>query len=139
MTATINQCLNQVAADLTAALTPDTADKVYGYRVMPNKLPTAVSLTYIGGLAQAATTGGHGAHYDFAAVLVAQHDNTEAGLMAAEEKLNAIENIIYDTLTPSRNTLWRKVEFVRPSVRPPTPEELIGARYGEVYFRLHMR
>ncbi len=139
MTATINQCLNQLAADLTTALTPDTADKVYGFRVLPNKLQTAVSLTYIGGLPQAAVTGGHGAHYDFAAVLVAQHDNTEAGLLAAEETLNAVENILFHTLAGSRNTLWRKVEFLRPSVRPPTPEELIGARYGEVYFRLHLK
>lgn len=139
MTATINQCLGQLAADLTAALTPATADKVYGFRVLPNKLPTAVSLTYIGGLPQAAVTGGAGAFYDFAAVLVAQHDNTESGLLAAEQVLNAVENIVFDTLSPSRNTLWRKVEFLRPSVRPPTPEELMGARYGEIYFRLHMR
>jgi hypothetical protein len=70
---------------------------------------------------------------------VAQHDNSESGLEAAEQALNAIEKIIHDTIAPSRNSLWRKAEFTRPSTRPPTPPELVGSRYGEVYFRLHLK
>lgn len=138
MTATINQCLTELQSLLETALVSATADKVYGFRILPDKLAQTVSLTYLGGAPQGAATGGSGRFYDFAAVLVVQHNNTEASLAAAEQNANAIENLITDTLEPSRNTYWNKVTFPRLSIRPPTPEEVGNARYGEIYFRLKL-
>ena len=139
MSTSINACLAELKTLLEAALVPAEAGKVYGFRVLPNLLDKAVSVTFMGGTPGGKKTGGTGRHLDFAAVIVAQHDGSEAGLEAAEQALNAMENIIVDTLEPSRNTLWSACDFHRPSTRPPTPEELRGSRYGEIYFRLDVR
>lgn len=141
MTATINQCLDQLATTLAAALVPAKADKVYDYRTVPVLLPKSVSLTYMGGLPVPLVTGdgGQAAHYDFAAVLLAQHDNTAAQLEAAERALNDMEQAIFDTLFPSRNSYWMKIEFYQPSRRPPSPVDGAKWRYGEVYWRLLLK
>jgi hypothetical protein len=141
MTATINQCLAQLQSDLQTALVSSQADKVYGYRTLPNKLNKSVYLTYVGGASTRLVTGSGGIdpYYDFAAVIVVKHDGSESSLEAAEQAANTIENTIVNTLHETRNSYWYFVEFFRPSIRPGAPPELPSTRYGEVYIRLKVR
>lgn len=137
--ATPNQVLDQLATDLAAVLVSTYADVVYDHRTLPNKLARSVALTYRGGLPTPETTAGPGGYYDFVAALVYGHDTSEAELEAAERGLNDIEYHIWATLYPSKNTLWKTIQFIQDSIRPPAPPELPRTRYGEVYFRVHLR
>jgi hypothetical protein len=44
----INSCLTQLQSDLETALVSATADKVYGFRVLPDKLAKSVRPTWAG-------------------------------------------------------------------------------------------
>lgn len=139
--ATIGQCQARLKTDLEALLVAPVgpANVVYGYRTLPDKVSRAAMITYLGGRPKGQTTGGQTRGYRFAIVLTAQHDKTPTGLEAAENDLNAMENIVWDYLDESRNEFWLKVEFTEDSIRPPAPAELPSMRYGEIYFRLQLK
>ena len=139
MSATINDVLDQIKTDLTAALAGE-ANEVYGYRTGPIKLSRTVTITYIGGLPTSGPTAGQFRYYDFACIILAEWSDTAASLEAAERDMNTIENLIYDKFDRSKNSLWNRVEAFQPSIRPPTPPSLPkNYRYGEVYLRMHIK
>lgn len=154
MSATINQCLAQLKSDMQAAWVTGSGgdgsvDVVYDYRTFPDKLGTAVSLSYQGGSPVPGTTGADYAYYDVTAVLGVQiaidadGDITETALRNADQKLNTVEHALYALLgkggTANRNSYWMKVSFPSPSVRPPQFPSAPTTRYAEIPFRLHIK
>ena len=135
----INDCLTQLQSNLGAELVSNFAKKVYGYRHIDGKLASMVSLSHLGTTPANQTTGSRSRSYEFGAILLVNHDGTAAQLESAEQTINDLENAIYDTLEGTKNHLWLKVVFDRASVKPPSPAEFPGARYGEVYFRLILK
>lgn len=141
MTATINECLDQLKIDLDEALVSNShANKVWPFRTLYDKLPKAVSISHISTVPGENTIGGKGWNYDFAAYMTVQHDGTEAELEAAERAINTLENEIISALeSRKKNGLWNKIEFERPSIKPGAPPSEPGVRYGAVYFRLILK
>lgn len=137
-----NEVLDDLNDILTAALVDDHANAFYPYRTLPAELDTTVHLTVMGGLPIGGVLGGQDRYLDFAAVLLVKHDNTAAGLEAAERALNDVEDVIWATLEANKNqsgALWLNITAETPSRRPPMPEELKRFRYGEMFFRVHLR
>lgn len=148
MTASINQCLDQLKSDFDASIVPGSADKVYDYRTFPGKLRVTVSLSFQGqDPRESGTAGGDFNFYDITAAIGAQVDqenpDQEAALRDADRALNALETAIYGLLKKGgvshKNNLWMTVSFPGNSIRPPNFPEVPKTRYGEIPFRLHLR
>lgn len=154
MSATINQCLEQLKSDLETAFVAGSGgdgsvNDVRDYRTWPGLLDVTISLSYQGGAPQNSVTAGDRHYYDVLAVIGVQMDTdvsgnvTETELRAADRALNAIENGIYDLVdkggAASRNNYWMRVSFYQRSERPPQFDEMPETRIGLMYLRLHLK
>lgn len=145
MSASINAVLAQLKSDIAENLVPASANVVYDYRTFPDKLDVSISLSYQGGLPSGRTVDGDFLYYDVVAAVGAQIDEqaTETALRNADQALNAVENALHALLgkggDSNRNSLWRNIEFVSPSARPPQFPEVPNTRYAEIPFRVHLR
>lgn len=137
--ATINDLLAGLKTAVDALTFTGFTPTVYAARVLPETADESISITHMGGLPATAVTGG--AAYssdDFSLALFVRHDNTTASLTTAEQSLNHMEQVLRDGLIGSKPSgLWRKLEMVTRSSKPPSPRELVNTRYGVVYVRLH--
>ncbi len=148
----INTTLATLKTLFEAALKPTYAKIVDDYRTFPDKLETAVSLSFEAQLPDTVTTGGDKNYYDFVAVLGSQilmtgDVPTETELRTAEQALNDLEVQIYTLLgkggnaykSSVTNAAWMKVSFPEPSIHPPNFIDAPLTRYAELPFRLHMK
>lgn len=144
MTNVINTIQGKLAEKLTDLLGGDLVRKVYGYRILPLKLTTAVSVTYMGGKPEFGVFGsssqdGDDGYFNYALSVVVKHNNTESELESAEQVLNEIESRIFDSIVGSEESgFWHNVTVERPSARPPSPTTAVNYRYGEIYLRVHI-
>ncbi|MBE2223847.1 MAG: hypothetical protein IAF02_20070 [Anaerolineae bacterium] len=136
----INNQLDRIEMILNDSLvSTGEANAIYGYRAMPSKLPFVISVSFLGGNPEPATSGGFGRYSDFAIVMEAHHDKTSQTLRWSERQMNKVEGLITNLFQLdnfSADGLWMSTDFFRPSARPPSPTNYPDARLGHLYLRV---
>lgn len=137
--ATINTLLTGLKTAVDALTFTGFTPTTYAGRVLPETSSHAIAITHMGGLpGTSVLVGGLDAYDDFSLACFVKHEDTTATLLTAEQDLNHMEQVLRDGLRDSRPAgLWRKLEMVTRSSKPPAPLRLPNTRYGVVYVRLH--
>lgn len=135
MTATIQQAQDALTTVVETIL-PAKWSKVYGYRTAPEKHKRYAMVTYMGGEHGKSSTASGGVTYDFAIILFAQHDNSEAGKQSAEEDLNEAEDLLIKYILEDRSNIWLRAGVPFPTIRPRQPRALPTTRLAEIPIRM---
>lgn len=125
----VNDCLDQIAAKLTAV---SGLDAVYDHRAGKTELDNVVSITAVGDV-PADTPHGVGLAYDYIADVLIKIDDD---YRTAERKLNDICTAIVRALWGSNEPYWSDCYVYAGSQKPASPQDYIGWRRGIVYIRV---
>ena len=127
--ATVNDCLDEIAAKLTAA---SVVNAVYTGRVAETKVATAAAVTSISSL-MSDTPLGMTVGYDYIVDALVRIDGDYE---AAERSLNAICDGAWRALWGAHLPYWSDCFPFAADQKPASPQELAGWRRAILYVRV---
>lgn len=126
---------NKVEANITAL---GTVGLFYNHMAMPGKLGDNLAIAFWGSGPDRAVTGGKRHYYEFVFTYGRIYSPKDESMAAAEAELNAIEDVLRDTLDGSSDAAWLKASWQR-STRPDSPRGVSNIRFGATIIRFRLR